>query len=172
MKRFILFIGMALVIVSPFAVSAIEPNALTEEEVLMIARNCRDAQRSLQRIQYVDPVTRVSRGNAIASVIKLMSALNARAAANTYNIPALVTATNNVQKLRQDFADDYTAYEIGLREVVTMDCSDNPIDFYRKLTDVRNKRAALSVRSKEIEQQLDQFSQHIPDLANLVKDQQ
>ncbi|MFZ1458900.1 MAG: hypothetical protein WAT17_03390 [Candidatus Saccharimonadales bacterium] len=170
MKRSLLFLALLSVLLSPFAVSALDPAALTSEEITMIERNCREAQRNLQRIQYVDPVTRVSRGNATANVIKLMSALNARASANTYNIPALVTATNNVQRIRQDFTDDYTSYEIGLREVVLMDCQANPVSFYRKLTEVRSKRAILSTHAKSIELELDSFSQHISDLANLVKD--
>ena len=170
MKRLGLMLFAALTLFGSQSVQAIDSMSLTEDEVLMIARSCHDAQRSLQRIQYVDPVTRVSRGNATTNIVKLMSALNARAANNTYNIPALVTATNNVQRLRQNFADDYTSYEIGLREVVTMDCANDPIGFYKKLSEVRNKRTTLSVRAREIDQQLEVFGQHISDLNNLVKE--
>lgn len=170
MKSFILFVGLVAVLMAPLGVSAIDPEALTSDEMTMISRNCRDAQRNLQRVQYVDPVTRVSRGNATADVIKLMSALNARAAANTYNIPALVTATNNVQRIRQDFTEAYTAYEIALRDVISMSCA-KPDDFYRKLVDVRSKRAILSVYAKAIERELDTFGQHIGDLADLVRSQ-
>lgn len=170
MKRLGLLLLFIIAAGTAQLVHAVDPETLTEDEIIMIGRNCREAQRNLQRIQYVDPLTRVSRGNATANIVKLMSALNARAANNTYNIPALVTATSNVQRLRQAFADDYTNYEIGLREIVTMDCENNPLGFYRKLEDVRNKRAVLSVRTREIDLQLDLFSQHISDLNNLVKE--
>lgn len=172
MKRFILFFAVGLAVFVVWPARALDPDNLTDAETSMIAGKCRDAQKSLQQLQYVDPVTRVSRGNATANIVKLMSALNSRAAFSTFNIPGLVSATNNVQSLRQQFANDYTSYEISLRDLVAMDCRAKPAQFYRSLVDVRAKRQLLASHAVAIEQQLDAFAQSLPELTTLVKGQQ
>lgn len=140
-------------------VGAADPNALTDQEKQQISRNCLDAQRNLQRVQYVDPIIRVNRGSSYASMAKLMSALASRAAFNAYSVPQLSIETNSLQQLRQQFANDYTNYEIDLREIINFGCADEPVKFYSRLVELRDKRAILSVRIKEIDRHLDQFTE-------------
>lgn len=170
MKKYIIPLAAVVITFSSTGARAIDPAAMTADDIQLVTHTCRDAQRSLQRLQYVDPVTRVSRGTATAGLVKLMSALNSRAALNTFNIPALVTATNNVQTLRQQFVDEYTQYDVSMRDLIAMDCVNAPTDFYQRLSDVRHKRQQLAAQVRLIEQQLDMFWQHIPDIINLVRE--
>ena len=121
----------------PIRVGAIDPENMTPQEYTVVERNCKSAQQTLQRIQYVDPVARVNRGTAYNNVSKLMASMTSRAAFNAYSLPQLSVETEAIQDLRTQFAKDYTEYEIALRELINHNCANNPQEFYARLVDVR-----------------------------------
>ncbi len=168
MKYCLLLLSLAVTML-PMSVSAIDPNNITDAERQMIVRNCREAQRTMQRVTSIDPITRVNRGNGYSNMSKLMTALGSRAAYNSYNVPDLVGATNLTQSLRQRFADDYTDYEIALQRLIDIDCVANPQNFYRTLVDVRVKRAVVAADVSDLEGQLDIFSRAMLDLQEQMK---
>lgn len=154
----------------PVQAGAIDPENLTTQEYTQIEKNCRAAQRTLQRIQYVDPVARVNRGTAYNNISKLMTALTSRAAFNAYSLPQLSSETEAVQDLRAQFAKDYTEYEIALRDLLNFDCENKPDEFYKKLVDVRSKRAIVTLRVREIDRRLDVFATNVGQLEQKIKD--
>lgn len=153
----------------PVRVGAIDPENMTPQEYTIVERNCKSAQQILQRIQYVDPVARVNRGTAYNNISKLMSSMTSRAAFNAHSLPQFSVETEAVQDLRTEFANDYTDYEIALRELINYDCKDNPQEFYKRLVDVRAKRAIVTLRVKEIDRRLDVFSSTITELNQLIQ---
>lgn len=161
------------ILVSGFMLStsagALDADNLSFDDQAMIARNCKAAQRTMHRIQYVDPVVRVNRGIAYNNISKLMSALTARAAFNAYNIPQFSVETEAVQGLRSQFADDYTDYEIALRDAIGFNCENNPDEFYQKLVDVRAKRAIITLRIREIDRRLNVYATAVTQLGELIK---
>lgn len=156
-----------LIFVTP--TGAIDPDAMTPQEYTVIERNCRSSQSIIQRIEYVDPVARVNRGTVYNNLSKLMTALTSRAAFNAYSIPGLSTESQAIQDQRSQFAKDYTTYEITLRELINYDCTNGPQGFYRKLIDVRAKRAVVAFRVREIERRLDLFSTAVTQLEDRVR---
>lgn len=154
----------------PLQVGAIDPENLTPQEYTQIERNCRAAQRTLQRVQYVDPVARVNRGTAYNNISKLMSALTSRAAFNAYSLPQFSSETEAVEDLRTQFAKDYTEYEIALRDVLNFDCENKPDEFYKKLIDARSKRAIVTLRVREIDRRLDVFAANVTQLEQRIKE--
>jgi hypothetical protein len=167
--RIAVLLLMCLLSLVPLNASAIDPENMTQEETSFIANNCKSAQRTMQRIQYVDPVARVNRGIAYNNISKLMSALTSRAAFNAYSIPQLSVETAAIQEQRSQFAKDYTDYEIALRELINFDCKEDPVEFYTKLVDVRTKRAIVTLRVREMDRRLDVFSENVTQLEQLVK---
>lgn len=153
----------------PIRVGAIDPENMTPQEYTVVERNCKSAQQTLQRIQYVDPVARVNRGTAYNNVSKLMASMTSRAAFNAYSLPQLSVETEAIQDLRTQFAKDYTEYEIALRELINYNCANNPQEFYARLVDVRAKRSIVTLRVKEIDRRLDVFSANITQLNQLVR---
>ncbi len=158
---------VAFVVAVP--ISAIDPDAMTPQEYTIIESKCRTAQGIIQRIEYVDPVVRVNRGTVYNSLSKLMTAMTSRAAYNAYSVASFADETRAVQDQRSQFAKDYTDYEISLREVINIDCVHDPQGFYRKLVDVRSKRAVVALRVREIERHLDVFSDAIKQLETQLK---
>ena len=150
-------------------VGAIDPDAMTPQEYTVIERNCKSAQRAIQRVEYVDPISRVNRGVVYNNLSKLMTALTSRAAYNAYSIPLLSDETRAIQDQRTQFAKDYTEYEMSLREVINYDCTKDPRQFYRELVDVRAKRAVVALRVREIDRHLDVFTSGILQLESQVK---
>jgi len=166
-KYIVALLVFSLMAVTP--VQAIDPDNMTPQEYTTIERHCRGAQSIIQRIEYVDPVARVNRGMVYNNLSKLMTALTARAAFNAFSIPALSTESQAIQDQRTQFANDYTAYEIALRDVINDDCAGDPQGFYRKLVDVRSKRAVVAFRIREIERRLDVFSDAVQQLEDRVQ---
>lgn len=168
MFRRVILLSLCLALL-PVGSSAIDPNNMTPEEYTLIERNCKSAQRSMQRIKYVDPVVRVNRGATYSTISNLMAALSNRAAYNAYRVPQLSQETNAVQTQRVQFANDYTDYEIALSELVAFDCQGDPQEFYKRLVDVRTKRSIVALRIREIDQRLDAFSVATGELTSLIK---
>jgi len=97
-----------------------------------------------------------------------MSALTNRAAYNAFKLPKLSQETNAIQDLRVQFGRDYTDYEIALSNIISFNCEDDPIGFYQRLVDVRDKRSIVALRIREIERRLDSFAQATVELDNLI----
>ncbi len=168
MYKFI-FAVISVALLMPVQSHALDADNLTQDERAMIVKNCKAAQRTMQRIQYVDPVARVNRGIAYNNVTKLMAAMTARAAFNAYSIPQFSIETEAVQDLRSQFAEDYTDYEIALRDLINFNCSNNPDEFYQKLVDVRAKRAIITLRIREIDRRLDVYAASVAQLGELIE---
>ncbi len=165
----LLLAAIAVALLLPMQSYALDADNLTPDEQAMITRNCKAAQRTMQRIQYVDPVARVNRGIAYNNVTKLMAAMTARTAFNAYSIPQFSIETEAVQNLRSQFAEDYTDYEIALRDLINFDCTENPDEFYEKLVDVRAKRAIITLRIREIDRRLDVYAASVTQLGVLIE---
>lgn len=168
MYKLLLAAIMFAVFVTP-QVGALSTDNLSSDEREMIIQNCKSAQRTMQRIQYVDPVARVNRGTAYNNISKLMSAMTARAAFNAYSIPQFSIETEAIQSLRSQFAKDYTEYEIALRELINFNCQSDPEQFYKKLVEVRSKRAIITLRIREIDRRLDTYATSVTQLGVLIK---
>lgn len=165
-------IFLALLMVAsllPATVSAIDPANMTPEEYTMVEANCRAAQRSMQRIKYSEPPTRVNRGIAYSTINELMTALTNRAAYNAFRVPQLSIETRAVQDQRVQFGKDYTEYEKAFSELISMNCRQDPVEFYERLVDVRAKRSIVALRIREIEQRLDAFTVATNELEQLLK---
>ena len=169
MLRIVIMLFLAAVVsFAPLSASAIDPENMTPEDYTLVERNCKEAQRSMQRIKYVDPIYRVNRGVAYSTISKLMTAMTNRAAFNAFQLPQLSQDTTAVQDLRSQFANDYTDYEIALSDAISYNCRSNPQEFYRKVVDVRTKRSIVALRVREIERRLDAFSAATVELSKLI----
>lgn len=168
MFRRVVLLSLCLALL-PVGSSAIDPDNMTPQEYTLIEQNCQAAQRSMQRIKYVDPVMRVNRGATYSSITNLMAALTNRAAYNAFRVPQLSQETNAVQTQRVQFANDYTDYEIALSDLVNYDCKNNPSEFYKRLVDVRTKRSIVALRIREIDQRLDAFTVATTELTSLIR---
>lgn len=136
---------------------------------LMIARNCKNAQTTMQGILRADTVTRINRGYAYDNMTKLMSAFSARAAYNSYNIPKLSEATAQFKTLRADFNETYKDYEAAMRDIVAMDCAAKPQLFYESLQSLRERRTSLNTHVSNIDKQFDTFRQGLQDIDSKIK---
>jgi len=169
-KLLIVIVATAYGALSMPFVSAIDPNVMTDIDKTLIVSKCFAAQRTLQVIQRNDPSTRLRRGNIYANFSQLMSAMNGRMAFNNMNVPSISSAASKLQELREQFSRDYTTYEIELRNLVLMDCSAKPQEFYRSLISVRARRADIATRIKEIDAQLVVFQQGLDELHKKIGD--
>lgn len=163
-------------IVAVLMVSLMTPNVnaqavpLTDHHIQVIKANCLIAQNSIQQLQRTEAVTRVNRGRAYESISQLFVALNSRAALNKLNVPALTSATTEMEHRFTAFKEDYSAYEEALTKTIKLSCADQPVTFYDSLTNARTLRARVAADIKAINEMIDAYQQGVTDLRAEVED--
>lgn len=152
MKKILFVILASILLVTPgSAAHAVEDDVITDAQITAIRTHCTDIQGTLNRLKQTDTLLRYNRGQLYRTIAdKLMSQLNQRIASNQLDGSELVATTATYNKEYQIFFDAYKNYDVGLSQLLAIDCSKQPTSFYDKLRDVRQKRIALHTSSKKM----------------------
>lgn len=162
MKRIVLLVAVMLnVLVSPF-VSAVEPIDATRLQ--LVRDHCVSAQAALQRVLRGDTVVRINRGRSYEEMIKLLSALNSRAALNTYDASRLVQTAALFEAEFGAFKSTWISYETSLRETLRYKCQEQPEAFYASLARTREYRTQLTSHIGALGQLLDTYKSGFDEL--------
>lgn len=143
----LLVIAAALVII--FSTPA---EGLSEAQRGAVSQNCSDIKQSLTQLQKVDSRTRTYLGTTYETILtRFIVPLNLRLVKN--NRPSLPTIQSNFTAEQVKFRDFYTEYMRELENLISIDCSVQPDEFYDHLEVVRGKREVLrktTVRLSEL----------------------
>lgn len=146
MKRlFILTMAMAITLAGVgwlgVTVRAQQVETMTDAHIERIRSNCVDAQSILFQLHASDAGLRVNRGQIYESVsTKLMAPLNSRLVLNRLDSVELVSIAAKYQQQLQEFRSLYQEYEESMSEVLDMNCTEQPVAFYDKIAETREKR--------------------------------
>ena len=128
---------------SVFGISA-SANAVTDEQLNGISKNCETIKTNLKDLQHTDSRVRVYLNRHYESVINNLTApLNVRLIENVIPSKNLVDNQNSMVSTQTNFVIDFVEYQRVLEELVGIDCKANPSNFYNKLKSVREKRGIL-----------------------------
>lgn len=166
----LLFIAAVLALVVSPAVRA--ETSLTESQIDIIRTNCVNAQVNIQLIQENDRIARINRGYLYDSTLKLMTSLNSRIALNNLNAPDMISITSNFQKKLDEFRSNYNNYDDTMKELVTIDCRNRPVQYSDLLESARQNRAVLERRVVEFEEQLDSYQDNLNGIKQELKDEE
>lgn len=118
---------------------------LTTEQMNAIKKNCAIIKDNLKSIQYEDSRVRVHLGRYYDTVqSNFITPLNIALIGNNISNINLIENQTNFVTARSKFASDYIAYQKSLEELVSLDCTIEPVKFYNKLVSVREKRAKVA----------------------------
>jgi len=150
-KKILVVSSIAAIVAVSFAWQANAAVIVTPERVGRIKTNCVENQASLNRLHQTDTSLRNNRGNLYRSIgDKLMSPLNARISSNDLDASKLTKITVAYNDAYGRFFKDYIAYDESLTELLSINCTKEPVAFYNALLDTREKRDELSVSNKEL----------------------
>ena len=119
--------------------------ALSEEKSGMVSQNCATIKQSLKSLQKTDARSRSYLGTIYETIItKFITPMNLRLIDNSQPNASLTDLHSTILAVRKDFVNEYTSYSQSFEELVSMNCKDNPENFYNKLVETRRKRAEVS----------------------------
>ena len=169
MKR--LLAGMVILAVSLVGVpvgAVPEENATEGKRDSAIMEHCEEIKESLKNIQKADARARVYLGRYYETILTdYIKPLNVRLVENNLSSASLVENQNKIADTKTLFTDDYIGYQQNLEELVTMDCKNNPENFYNKLEKVRQKRKIVEQDTLKMRNLL---SEHVNLADNLKKE--
>ena len=147
---------VASLILSPFSTA----NAinLDDDRIGAISQNCSIIKERLRRIESAGARSRVYLGTQYESIYSgLMSNLSLRLMRNGIANQDIADQQATFKSERERFRNDFIGYSQELKNLIAMDCRNNPQDFYRQLEKTRIKREDIT---KSIRRMNDIIKEH------------
>ena len=147
---------VASLILSPFSTaSAVN---LDDDRIGAISQNCSIIKERLRRIESAGARSRVYLGTQYESIYSgLMSNLSLRLMRNGIANQDIADQQATFKSERERFRNDFIGYSQELKNLIAMDCRNNPQDFYRQLEKTRIKREDIT---KSIRRMNDIIKEH------------
>ena len=139
MKRFLM-----VTVIMMASLVALPVNAISKNQKNAIVDHCDLIRNSLKSTQKADARTRVYLGGYYETILSnYIVPLNVRLVENNLSTAELVENQNKFAEVKTLFANDYVGYQQGLEELVSINCKEDPEEFYNQLNIVRQKRKAV-----------------------------
>lgn len=170
MKRlFVVLVVCSILVVSSFIAQAASAMDffITPEQEQRIRQNCVSAQATLYRLHASDALLRVNHGKLYENIsTKLMAPLNSRIALNRQEGLKLAATTLEYDRQIDIFRSDYRSYEEAMSDLLDMNCSENPSEFYASVLDTREKRQRLHEDTETVTTLLKAYKTEFEDFAH------
>lgn len=164
-KHIILCVFSVLLLLNVSSASATEYRELTEEEIGAVSQNCSSIKVRLRRLQKDDTRNRIYLGSQYEFISsKLMLNLNLRLIKNGLADSGLAEQQASFSSERERFKNDFIGYSQEFENLLKLDCKSEPIKFYRKLEDVRAKRADIDASIYRLQETVTSHRQSVIDL--------
>ena len=133
-----------------------EPAApLSNDQLTQIKQNCVRVKSTLRRIHANDGLVRVNQGQQYEVIAtRLMAPLNSRIALNRLDGVELAKTTVEYNTQLTAFRSEY---EEKLSELLRIDCTDQPVEFYYRIKPVREHRKRVADVALRLNQLLSQY---------------
>ncbi len=143
-----------------------ETPTLTDAMKGHIVEHCGEIRAQLKELQKSDSRIRVYLGDAYDQILtNYITPLNIRLVENNLSSASLIENQNSFAEVRAIFTKDFISYQQKLEELISMNCSATPENFYDTLLIVRARR---EIMSQDVLRLRSLISEHIK-LANDLK---
>lgn len=118
------------------------PVMLTDGQLTALRANCAGIQSTLTRIQSNDMLTRVSLGREYEAIsTRLMAPMNSRIALAKLDSVSITQTTVDFDDQIESFHATYQQYAETMSRILQVQCTEQPVEFYDTLTQLRKYRA-------------------------------
>lgn len=160
---------VASLILSPFSTA----NAinLDDDRIGAISQNCSIIKERLRRIESAGARSRVYLGTQYESIYSgLMSNLSLRLMRNGIANQDIADQQATFKSERERFRNDFIGYSQELKNLIAMDCRNNPQDFYRQLEKTRIKREDITKSIRRMNDIIKEHRETVIGLRNKTKE--
>ncbi len=118
--------------------------AISDTQEKAIKSHCETIKVSLKTLQRTDARARVYLGGYYETILsKFITPLNMRLVENSLSNADLVENQNKFVETKNTFVNDFIKYQQMLEELITIDCKEEPEEFYDELVTVRQRRKIM-----------------------------
>ena len=146
---------------------------LNETERGNLSTGCASIQTSLKNLQKIDSKTRVLLGTSYQTILSnYVSPLNIRLIKNNLPDTALITNQSEIINTRNDFSNIFISYSQHLESLITLDCKNQPDNFYAELENVRFLRSKLEESVSKVNNAISKHLKSIEEIKNTLPNPQ
>lgn len=150
-----------------FAEEESNKSGLSDTQKNTIIDHCDTIKDSLKSLQRVDSRTRVYLGRYYETILtNFITPLNLRLVENNISNTQLLENQTNFANRRVSFVNDFIIYQQALEELVHTDCKNEPVKFYEKLLEVREKRKVVNKDAAKLKGMTDEQVKLVEELRN------
>jgi len=149
----------ALMAVASFSMTPAMATALSSQQLGVVANNCYVGQVGLQHLRRTDVVLRINLGNLYGAVIAQASAFTTRLGNDNIKSKAISAATSAMNTDDTKFQNDFNSYAVLLENGLSLDCSNNPQQFYNILAEAQEAREDTNQDVQNLNKDLTQYIQ-------------
>lgn len=163
-KKYIPIVAVALLIgllVLP-KIARADDTHLTPNQLERVRAVCSSSEASLNQLHTNDALLRVNLGQNYESIgTRLIKRFNSRVSYNNLNNSLLVATTNEYDKSLNAFRNTYSIYESSLSSLISLNCDENPAEFYNLLEETRTKRENVRASVTNVNAQLENYVKEV-----------
>lgn len=142
---------------------------MTEAHIERIRANCVEAQSVLRRLHASDGLLRVNRGQLYELIsTKLMAPMNSRVALNRLDGLGMVSITAEYERQLDAFRLRYKEYEESMSATLEIDCTNQPVAFYDKVSETREKRQKVNDATNVLHEAIGEYRQAFEEFTKTV----
>lgn len=135
---------------------------LTDAQIERIRENCQLSKVALNRVHTNDVVLRVNLGQRYETIARrLMAPLNSRIATNSLDNVELTKTTVAFNEAYKDFTDEYRSYDLAVQDALRIECTEQPIDYYRQIEKSRDGRESVAETVEQLQTLAKQYGEQV-----------
>ena len=155
------------------SLKSVAHHKLNETERGNLSTGCASIQTSLKNLQKIDSKTRVLLGTSYQTILSnYVSPLNIRLIKNNLPDTALITNQSEIINTRNDFSNIFISYSQHLESLITLDCKNQPDNFYAELENVRFLRSKLEESVSKVNNAISKHLKSIEEIKNTLPNPQ
>ena len=173
MKRIAIAIAIATTLLASVPLSAhAVTSGMTEAHIETIRKNCKYAQNSIYRIHMRDALTRVNLGREYETIMtRMMTPMNSRVVLNRLDATSLVGTASSFSDQLDTFRTTYQQYDELVKSVLSINCQNQPVQFYDTLNEAREKRESVGQSVNTLNRLLGDYRSGIDGLRAQLKEE-
>lgn len=144
---------------------------LSPEHRAHIVTNCATTKSTLTRIHTNDGPTYVNRNQTYFSISdKLIARFNGRLALSSYDMTQFSRLARDYNAALSSFRIVFGRYDDSMKDLLKIDCTKQPQEFYNALSTSRERRNELHESVAKINTMIDQYGQAVTALDGELKE--
>lgn len=154
------FIALSAVLASVSVMA--QQEGMTDAHIARIKSNCKEALGTIATIHANDAPMYVNHNQTYFSIgDKMMARFNSRLSINHFEASELVKTASDYDIALDNFRVKYKLYDDTMADLLRMDCTKQPVSFYDRVAEARERRREVNQSVQELKALIDGYQESI-----------